>query len=126
MFALIELSYGRLATSHEDTIKITSLKQLEELEKLKFICSMAGRWNESTGGGWNYKSEYDSDYITDEEVYDLIKNLANEDLVKFSGLDQIKLASFVLNYERRGPYSRVSEQEALKYVQKVKNEESCN
>lgn len=87
---------------------------------------MAVRWNESTGGGWIYKSEYDSDYITDEEVYDLIKNLANEDLVKFSGLDQIKLASFVLNDERKGPYSRVREQEALKYVQKVKNEESCN
>lgn len=96
-----------------------------EINKLKFICAMAGMWNSTNSNGWSFSSKIYSEYISKDEVYNIIQDFDKSRLNEFNEIEQIKLASFVLNY----PYDDmdmdmdyVNEQDALKLVNEWKME----
>ena len=93
----------------------------DNINKLKFICSMAGKWNGTNGSGWAISQESYEKYIKPDEVYTLIQNIDKKELNKMSEIEQTKLASFVLNYERDVEYE-ATEQEAEKLVDRWKLE----
>lgn len=92
-----------------------------KINKLKFICSMAGKWNGTNGSGWVVSQDSYKKYIKPEEVYTLIQNIDKKELSKLSEIEQIKLASFVLNYESNKKYE-ATEQIAKKLVNEWKLE----
>ena len=81
-----------------------SEKLTDKIYKLKFLCTLAGEWNGTEGKGWGYSLKEFSEYILDEDVYNLIKELNKTELNSFSQIEKIKLASFVLNYEAKDEY----------------------
>lgn len=81
-----------------------SEKLTDKIYKLKFLCTLAGEWNGTGGKGWGYSLKEFSEYILDEDVYNLIKELNKTELNLFSQIEKIKLASFVLNYEAKDEY----------------------
>lgn len=93
------------------------LKELfkSEVNKLKFICAMAGKWNGTNGSGWSFYSKNYSEYVSQDEVYDMIQSFDKNKLDEFTEVEQIKLASFILNYNKH-EMDHVNEQEALKLV----------
>ncbi len=91
----------------------------DEILKLKFICGLAGKWNGTTGSGWSFYSKDYSEYLTKEEIYNLISDLDKAKLDEFSEIEQIKLASFFLNYDR-DEMDYANEQEALKLIKEWK------
>lgn len=90
-----------------------------EVNKLKFICAMAGRWNGTNGSGWSFYSKNYSEYISKDEAYNLIQEFDKNRLDEFAEIEQIKLASFVLNYHKN-EMEHVNEQEALELVNQWK------
>ena len=95
----------------------------DESQKLRFICAMAGRWNGTNGSGWSFHSSNYSDYLSDEEIYELIQKYDKKKMNEFSDLEQVKLASFILNYQK-DEMDHVNEQEAMKLVEEWKHD-SC-
>lgn len=93
----------------------------DKVNKLKFICAMAGRWNGTHGSGWSFNAKNYSEYITDDEIYNLIKEFDKSKLYKFTEIEQIKLASFVLNYNKT-EMDYANEQEALQLLNEWKIE----
>ena len=81
-----------------------------EVGKLKFISSLANKWV-GNGIGWEYYSNEYVNYISDKEIYNIIMNFDKNILHEFSELEQIKLASFVCNYNK-DEFDRASEDEA--------------
>ncbi len=69
----------------------------DDMNKLKFICSLAGQWNGTNGSGWRFNEKDYSKYISTEEVIKVVQNLSSNQLKEFSEEEQIKLASFILN-----------------------------
>lgn len=90
-----------------------------DVNKLKFICALASRWDSTNGSGWGFCSKDYSKYISQDEVYNMIQNFDKNKLDEFTEIEQIKLASFALNYHRH-ELSHVSEEEALKLVNEWK------
>ena len=88
----------------------------DEFSKLRFVCAMAGRWNGTYGGGWSFSSKYYSSYVTDEEIYNIIIKYDKKELNRFSPEEQIKLASFVLNYKKDEMY-HATEKKAAELVE---------
>lgn len=88
----------------------------DDMNKLKFICAVAGRFSGIRGRGWGWDPHLNSysKYISDDDIYHLILNLDKQQLKYFSEVDQIKLASFVLNYNK--DIEDVTENEARKLV----------
>ena len=87
--------------------KFMSEKLKNKIYKLRFVCTLAGRRDEIGGTGetrWGYSLKEFSEYILDEDVYNLIKGLNKTELNSFSQIEKIKLASFVLNYEAKDEY----------------------
>lgn len=91
-----------------------SEKLTDKIYKLKFLCTLAGERNGTGGKGWGYSLKEFSEYILDEDVYNLIKGLSKTELNSFSQIEKIKLASFVLNYEAKDEYhANIEAAEAL-------------
>ena len=91
-----------------------SKKLTDKIYKLKFLCTLAGEWNGTGGKGWGYSLKEFSEYILDEDVYNLIKGLNKTEINSFSQIEKIKLASFVLNYEAKDEYhANIEAAEAL-------------
>lgn len=90
-----------------------------EINKLKFICARAGRWNSTIGSGWSFDSKNYSQYISEEEIHNIIQNFDKNKLDEFTEIEQIKLASFALNYNKY-EMDHVNEQEALRLVNEWK------
>lgn len=86
-----------------------------EVNKLKFICALAGRWDGTNGSSWGFCSKY----ISQDEAYNMIQSFDKNKLDEFTEIEQIKLASFALNYHRH-ELNHVSEEEALKLVNEWK------
>ena len=80
---------------------------------------MAGKWNGTNGSGWSFNSKDYSDYISDEEIFDIVQSTDKKTLNEFTETEQIRLASFVLNYSKED-MDYVTEQEALKLVNEWK------
>lgn len=92
-----------------------------EVNKLKFTCSMATGWLSNGESGWKFESEEYEKYISRDEVYNIIQNFDKSRLNEFTEIEQIKLASFVGNYER-APIDHINEKEAQEIVKKWKEE----
>lgn len=84
---------------------------------LKFICSIAHRWNGTNSYGWGFNIDEYANIISKEEIYNTIQEFDKRKLSQFSKVDQIKLASFVLNYDKND-WDRVNEVDAQKLVDK--------
>ena len=95
----------------------------DDYQKLRYICAMAGRWNGSNGSGWSFYSKNYSSYVSDEEIYNLIQDYDKKSLDSFSYIEQIKLASFVLNYHK-DEMDYANEQDAMKLVEEWKHNSS--
>lgn len=89
------------------------------MNKLKFICALAGRWDGTNGSSWGFCSKDYSKYISQDEAYNMIQSFDKNKLDEFTEIEQIKLASFALNYHRH-ELNHVSEEEALKLVNEWK------
>ena len=88
----------------------------EDHNILKFICAIASRWTSSNGdSGWDFPLDKYLTYISKDTIYEKIQAFDKGLLDIFILEDQIKLASFVLNYESLNHYN-VSEEEAMKLV----------
>ena len=91
-----------------------------EVGKLKFITSLAGKWV-GNGIGWEYYSNEYVKYISDKEIYNIIMKLDKNMLDEFTELEQIKLASFVCNYDK-GEFEHVNEDEARELLKQWESE----
>ncbi len=80
----------------------------DDFHKLRYMCAMASRWHGTNGSGWSFNA---LDYISNDEIYELIRNYDKQKLDRFSDVEQIKLASFFLTYQKDDDYL-VNEQEA--------------
>lgn len=88
----------------------------EDHNILKFICAIASRWTSSNGdSGWDFPLDKYLTYVSKDTIYEKIQAFDKELLDIFTLEDQIKLASFVLNYESSNHHN-VSEEEAKKLV----------
>ena len=88
-----------------------------DINILKFICSIASRWNGTDGCGWDFNLDRYSSFITKEKIFNIIQEFNKTELCKFSKINQIKLASFVLNYDKND-WERINEVDAQKLVEK--------
>ena len=96
-----------------------------DISKLKFICKFAGKWSGTGGVGWSFNANNYSDYISDEEIYELIQGFGKSRIDEFTELEKIKLASFVLNYKKADEY-HVNEQKAKALVNEWENDNVDN
>lgn len=87
-----------------------------EVGKLKFISSLAGKWV-GNGIGWEYYSNKYVNYISDKEIYNSIMKFDKNMLHEFTKLEQIKLATFVCNYDK-GEFDRATEDEARELLRR--------
>ena len=92
-----------------------------DINKLKFVCSRAGTWHGIHGKGWIFTLDSYSDYVSSEEVFNIIKTLNKDQLNEFNEIEQIKLATFVLNYDKE-ERDHVTAQEAMELVNKWKEQ----
>ena len=88
-----------------------------DINVLKFICSIASRWSGTDGCGWDFNLDSYSSFITKEKIFNIIQEFNKTELCKFSKINQIKLASFVLNYDKND-WERINEVDAQKLVEK--------
>ena len=103
----------------EGAQKFVSKLIKDDFHKLKYICTFARRWEGSNERGWFFYPERYTLQISDEEIYNLIQNYDKKKINELTDIDQIKLASFVLNYQE-GNVHHVNEQEAKKLVEEWK------
>ncbi len=92
-----------------------------DINKLKLVCSRAGTWHGTYGKGWIFTLDSYSDYVSSEEVFNIIKTLNKDQLNEFNEIEQIKLATFVLNYDKKEG-DHVTTQEAIVLVNKWKEQ----
>ncbi len=87
----------------------------DDFNKLRFVCGAAGRWTGTNGTGWTFYSQNYSEYLSDEEIYNLVQSFDKNRIDEFNVQEQIKLASFVLNY-KKNEVDHVTEGEAIKLI----------
>ena len=88
----------------------------EDHNILKFICAIASRWTSSNGdNGWDFPLDKYLTYVSKDTIYEKIQAFDKGLLDIFTLENQIKLASFVLNYESSNHHN-VNEEEAMKLV----------
>ncbi|MFZ7332789.1 KAP family P-loop NTPase fold protein [Streptococcus pluranimalium] len=92
-----------------------------ELNKLKFICAIAGICRSTAGKGWVFDLSRYSEHISPGEIFDEIQNFNKENLDEFTEVEQIKLASFVLDYHNDDS-EHINELKARELVKRWRNE----
>ena len=92
----------------------------DDVNKIRFVCILADKWNGTNGCGWSFNPKTYSEYISDEEIFNLIQDYDKSMLQIFSREEQIKMASFVLRYGKNEMFD-VHEQEAMKLIEQWKN-----
>ena len=90
---------------------------------LKFICSIASKWQGTDGIRWNFSVKNYQKYISQDKIYTIIQNFDKNKLYKFTDIEKIKLASFVMNYQKN-EMDYVNEQEAKKLVNQWETEKN--
>lgn len=92
----------------------------DDVNKIRFVCILADKWNGTNGCGWSFNPKTYSEYISDEEIFNLIQDYDKSMLQIFSREEQIKMASFVLRYGKNEMFD-VPEQEAMKLIEEWKD-----
>lgn len=91
----------------------------DDVNKIRFVCILADKWNGTNGCGWSFNPKIYSEYISDEEIFNLIQDYDKSRLEVFSREEQIKMASFILRYGKNEMFD-VHEQEAMKLIEEWK------
>lgn len=86
----------------EETLEYFTKIARSDINMLKFICAFAIRWRGTGGKGWRFESSNYEQYISKDEIYNGIKKLNKNDLLEFTDIEKIKLATFTLNYQMNG------------------------
>jgi len=94
-----------------------------EVNILKFICSIASKWQGTDGVRWDFSVKNYQKYISQDKIYTIIQNFDKNKLYKFTDIEKIKLASFVMNYQKN-EMDYVNEQEAKKLVNQWETEKN--
>lgn len=84
--------------------------------KIRFVCALAYKWNGTNICGWSFNPKSYSEYISNEEIFNLIQVYGKSKIELFSREEQIKMASFVLCYEENEGFN-VNEQEAINLIE---------
>lgn len=92
----------------------------DDVNKIRFVCILADKWNGTNGCGWSFNPKTYSEYISDKEIFNLIQDYDKSMLQIFSREEQIKMASFVLRYGKNEMFD-VHEQEAMKLIEEWKD-----
>lgn len=96
----------------------------EDNNILKFICAIASKWtSDNNDSGWDFPLEKYLTYISKDTIYEKIQEFDKRQLDTFTLDNQIKLASFILNYES-SDHHNVNEKEAMKLVNDWKDNKS--
>lgn len=94
---------------------------IDDVNKIKFVCSMAEQWNSSDNKmGWGFLANNYEKYVTSEEIYEIIKNLSKKKLGEFTKLEQLKIAAFYLSYEKN-LLDGTSEEDAIALLKQWKD-----
>ena len=108
MFSVVFRLWGEL--DKQGALEYFNKISTSTINTLKFICIFATRRNGTHGSRWSFDiSEYEQ-YISKDEIYDVVKRLRNIDLLEFTEIEKLKLATFVLNYQMHELYSANEEQ----------------
>lgn len=94
-----------------------------EVNILKFICSIASKCQGTEGIRWDFSLKNYQKYISQDKIYTIIQNFDKNKLYKFTDIEKIKLASFVMNYQKN-EMDYVNEQEAKKLVNQWETEKN--
>ena len=86
------------------------------ISMLKLVCTLATRWEGTSGGGWRLEAREYEKYISKETIYNGIKKLNKNDLLEFTDVEKLKLASFTLNYQING-IEVITEEQAQEFVE---------
>lgn len=86
------------------------------INMLKLVCTLATRWEGTSGGGWRLEAREYEKYISKETIYNGIKKLNKNDLLEFTDVEKLKLASFTLNYQING-IEVITEEQAQELVE---------
>ena len=93
-------------------------KMQNDINKLKLVCKLGTSWIGTEGKGWSFDKKNYEEYVSEDDVYDLIENYDKTRLQKnFTSEEILKLAFFVLN-RGMGELDHVSEKEAKELVGK--------
>ena len=93
-------------------------KMQNDINKIKLVCKLGTSWIGTEGKGWSFDKKNYEEYVSEDDVYDLIENYDKTRLQKnFTSEEILKLAFFVLN-RGMGELDHVSEKEAKELVGK--------
>lgn len=92
-----------------------------DLYKLKYICAMAYKWHGSNGNGWSFQEKEYSQFVSNNDIYNSIQTFGRKNLPLFTDIEQIKLATFYLLYNRKDDSFSINESEARAVVQEWLN-----
>ena len=86
----------------EETLGYFNRVARSNINMLKFICIFATRHDGTYGSSWSFDISRYEKYISKETIHNGIKNLNKNDLLEFTDVEKLKLASFILNYQMHG------------------------
>lgn len=87
----------------------------DKVNKLKFICAMSESSEIQGHKCWGFPAKNYSEYISEDEVFNAIRDLNKRELDKFTKIEQVKLAAFVLLHNNHN-VQYISDQEATELV----------
>ena len=87
----------------------------DKVNKLKFICAMSESSEIQGHKCWGFPAKNYSEYISEDEVLNAIRDLNKKELDKFTKIEQVKLAAFVLLHDNHN-VQYISDQEATELV----------
>lgn len=87
----------------------------DKVNKLKFICAMSESSDNQGRKCWSFPAKNYSEYISEDEVFNAIRDFNKKELDKFTKIEQVKLAAFALLHNNHN-VQYVSDQEATELV----------
>ena len=108
MFSVAFRLWGEL--DKQGTLEYFNKISTNAINILKFICVFATRQNGTNGSRWSFDISGYEQYISKDEIYHVVKRLSNIDLLEFTKIEKLKLATFVLNYKAHELFSANEEQ----------------
>lgn len=87
----------------------------DKVNKLKFICAMSESSDDQGRKYWAFPAKNYSEYISEDEVFNAIRDFNKKELDKFTKIEQVKLAAFVLLHNNHN-VQYISDQEATELV----------
>lgn len=87
----------------------------DKVNKLKFICALSESSEIQGHKCWGFPAKNYSEYISEDEVFNAIRDFNKKELDKFTKIEQVKLAAFVLLHNNHN-VQYISDQEATELV----------